>query len=94
MKQFNTIKTAKSWCKPQFGLHHAIGYGTMKNTSEHFATFKTLEKGFYEGGLVVDHLFINGFSGFGMGVFYRYGSYAHSNWQENLVFKIRISFTI
>ncbi len=91
---FNTIKTSKSWCKPHFGLHHAIGYGTMKNTSEHFATFKTLEKGFYEGGLVVDHLFINGFSGFGMGVFYRYGSYAHSNWQENLVFKIRISFTI
>ena len=53
-----------------------------------------MEKGFYEGGLVVDHLFINGFAGFGMGLFYRYSSYAYNNWQENLVFKIRISFTI
>lgn len=91
---FNSIKTSKTWCKPQFGFHHAIGYGTMNNKSEHYATFKTMEKGLYEGGLVIDNLFINGFSGIGMGVFYRYGSYSYSNWQENLVFKIRLSFTI
>lgn len=85
---FFAFKTKKKWFNPQISLYHAIGYGTMKNTSNHSVTFKTMEKGFYEGGIIIDRIY----GTLGMGVFYRYGAYSDVNWQNNLMFKISLNF--
>ncbi|MCE2681540.1 MAG: DUF5686 family protein [Flavobacteriia bacterium] len=85
---FYSIKTGKKWTQPQFALHHAVGYGDMPNTNHHSTSFKTMDKGFFEGGLIINSLITSNVSGIGIGVFYRYGAYANSDWKMNLVPKI------
>ncbi len=91
---FQTIKTSLKWFKPQVGLHHAIGYGSMSKTYEHAMTFNTMQKGYYEGGLIVDKVYVSGAYGLGFGAFYRYGSYAFTDWQQNLFLKLTFSLNL
>ncbi|MEN9400825.1 MAG: hypothetical protein RL632_1928 [Bacteroidota bacterium] len=88
---FYSIKTGKKWTQPQFALHHAIGYGDMSNMNYHSTCFKTMDKGFFEGGLIINSLFKSNISGLGIGVFYRYGAYANSDWKQNIVPKLTLS---
>ncbi len=88
---FYSIKTGKKWTQPQFALHHAMGYGDMANTNLHSITFKTMDKGFFEGGLIINNLITSNASGIGIGVFYRYGAYANSDWKQNIVPKLTLS---
>lgn len=92
----NPFKTKAKWNEPQIGFHHAIGFGTMGTTtlSQHSVTFKTMEKGFFEGGLVLNNLFVSGFSGVGIGLFYRYGPYSNPEVLENFVPKITATFNL
>ncbi len=85
---FYSIKTGKKWTQPQFALHHAVGYGDMSHKEYHSTTFKTMDKGFFEGGLIINNLITSNVSGIGIGMFYRYGAYANSDWKMNLVPKI------
>lgn len=84
---FMAIKTKKKTSNPQIGLYHGIGYGTMKNASDHSITFKTMDKGYAECGIIVDRVYSN----IGLGVFYRYGYYSDANWQKNVMFKISLN---
>ena len=47
-----------------------------------------MDKGFFEGGFIINNLITSNVSGIGIGVFYRYGAYANSDWKMNLVPKI------
>jgi len=85
---FYSIKTGKKWTQPQFALHHALGYGDMAHKEYHSTSFKTMDKGFFEGGLVINNLLTSNISGIGIGVFYRYGAYANSDWKMNLIPKL------
>jgi hypothetical protein len=89
-------KTKLSWFKPQLSFHHAFGFGKMSDKSKHILNglpgdFETLHKGYFEGGILFDKLYISGFSAFGFGVFTNYGAYALPQFEKNLVFKM--SFT-
>lgn len=91
---FTPIRTKAKWNEPQFGLHHAIGYGDMTNKSMHNIEFSSMDKGFYETGLLLNNLYVSGFSGLGVGIFYRYGNYSDSDWKLNIVPKISLSITL
>lgn len=94
---FNSIKTKATWNEPQFSLHHAIGYGEMNEMplgSAHSVSFKTMDKGFFETGLVLNSLFSNEFTGVGIAAFYRYGSYASTDWKKNIVPKFTVTFNL
>jgi hypothetical protein len=88
---FNAFKTKAKWNEPQIALHHAIGYGEMNAKQNHSVSFRSMDKGFFEGGLLLNNVLTSGMSGIGIGVFYRYGTYADPNWKQNLVFKISLS---
>ncbi len=91
---FNKIKTKAKWNEPQFCLHHAIGFGDKGATTLHNVDFRSMDKGFYEGGLILDGLLTNQFTGIGLGIFYRYGFYAQPDWQQNILPKISIRFNL
>ncbi|HRI80604.1 MAG TPA: DUF5686 family protein, partial [Cyclobacteriaceae bacterium] len=83
--------------RPEFAIVQNIGYGSLGNKHAHLGTtFNTMEKGFYESGIVLDnifrfkyvHLF---YYGIGVGAFYRYGSYALSEPIDNFALKINIT---
>ena len=72
-----------------------LAYGNLKDRERHqnFG-FKTMEKGFYESGLLVNDLVKGGFSSLGLGAFYRYGAYRKPELIDNfnLVLTAAITF--
>ncbi|NRA11543.1 MAG: hypothetical protein HRT57_06285 [Crocinitomicaceae bacterium] len=92
--EFRSFKTKAKWNEPKISLHHAIGYGRVDDQVDHVADFRTMENGYYEGGLILDGLYISSLAGLGIGVFYNYGSYADTDWEKNIMPKIALSFSI
>lgn len=92
----NPFKTKAKWNEPQIGFHHALGFGTMSATSiaQHSMAFKSMDKGYFEGGLILNNVLISGFSGVGIGLFYRYGPYSNTEVLENFVPKITVNFNL
>ena len=81
------LKTKKF--HPEISLVHNIAFGSLASPELHQGIeFKTLEKGFFEGGIVVDNIlrfnYMNmGYLGLGVGVYYRYGPNALPTFKEN-----------
>jgi len=94
---FIPFKTNKKWTTPQIVLHHAMGTGSFDQKSEHLVpgnpggTFQSMDKGYYEGGVLIDKLLNIGYVGFGIGAFYNYGYYSAPKAEDNITLKIGIS---
>ena len=75
-----------------------IAWGTLSHPEVHQnAAFKSMEKGYFESGILANSLIARKFFGIvrlgvGAGVFYRYGPYALSNPLDNFAFKITWSY--
>ena len=91
---FRRFKTEAKWNEPQIGLHHAIGFGNFTNRESHQWTFETMDKGYYEAGLLIDGILTSNFMSIGIAGFYNYGHYASSDWTKNLVPKVIVSFNL
>lgn len=85
--------------QPEFLLINNIGWGRLQHPDLHRNyAFKTMEKGYYETGIAINQiirqksLFYN--NGYGVGIFYRYGSYASNRWQDNLALKLSFSIEL
>ncbi|MFK7786189.1 MAG: DUF5686 family protein [Crocinitomicaceae bacterium] len=91
---FRRIKTEAGWNEPQLGLHHAIGFGNFTNREAHQLTFETMDKGFYEAGLLLDGILTSNFTSIGLAAFYRYGYYSNADWKQNIVPKVVVSFNL
>ena len=81
---------------PKIVLCQNIGFGWLKHPENHYGVdFKTMEKGFFESGLVVEDLLVLfKVVSFGAGVFYRYGAYAWDNQWDNFAFKLRFCISM
>jgi hypothetical protein len=88
------FKTKATWNEPQICLHHAIGYGSMARPELHSQPFSTMEKGYFEGGLILNNLIVSGFTGIGFGGFYNYGPYSNSDWKKNFFPKFSVKFAL
>lgn len=88
------LKTKKF--KPTIELitHFAIGNIDKPQLNSQIA-FKTLEKGYWESGIMVNNIFkqIN-IIGYGFGIYYRYGAYALPTTKENLAYRFSILFNL
>lgn len=91
---FQTFKTKAKWNEPKISLHHAIGYGHFDSKLEHSVQFRTMDKGYFEGGLILDGLLTSQYYGLGIGVFYNYGSYSNTDWKKNIMPKIAFSINL
>ena len=81
-------KTDSPWFKPELSVITNIGWGDM-HRAETFPdkNFKTMEKGYFESGFVIDGLLATPFTKIGAGVFYRYGPYSLPNVWDNFAWK-------
>jgi hypothetical protein len=92
---FLPLKNKTNWTEPLFSLHNAFAFGEMDNRLVHLNTdFTVPHKGFFETGVILDNLLISGFTGLGIGVFYRYGTYAFANLGENFFYKFSLKFNL
>jgi hypothetical protein len=94
-QNFGSLLFSRPSFRPEISLVTNIGYGTMSNPQYHqLVKFKTLEKGYFESGILFDKLLSVTFLGYGFGVFYRYGPYAFSAPSKNIACKISLKFNL
>ena len=85
--------------RPELSIIQNIGYGELRNAVRHEGLpFKTLEKGYFESGLVITNLvrfsYVNLiYIGLGGGVFYRYGHNAVEKESDNYAYKLALTFS-
>lgn len=90
--QFGHLLFKTGSFKPGIELIHNMGISSPV-TGNHNATVHDFSKGYFESGIIVSNLLKVNFSGLGIGVFYRYGPYAHTLTEKNICLKISFSFT-
>ncbi len=80
---------------PEIVLTTNIAFGNLNNPSQHHnVSYKTMEKGYYESGLVLHGLLDLKLYKVGAGVFYRYGPYGYDTPGDNFAYKVSIVFPI
>ena len=92
--EFQPFKSKKTWTSPQLVLHHALGTGTIQRASDHNQPFLTMNKGYYEAGILINRILVSRFSGIGVGVFYNYGPYSKPQFENNVTVKIGLSISL
>jgi hypothetical protein len=91
--------TGSAHFRPELSVVQHIGYGSIHHPGDHTGvTFKSMDKGFFESGLILSNLlrfkYVNVlYYGIGAGVFYRYGQYALPGVSDNFAYKLQISFS-
>ena len=81
-------KTNSQWFKPELSIVTNVGWGDMPRAAEcPDKNFETMNKGYFESGIVVDGLLSVSISKIGAGVFYRYGPYSLPNVWDNFAWK-------
>lgn len=89
--------TGSKYFRPELSLVHNLGYGSLKNPTDHTGiAFRTMNKGFFEGGAIVTNLIRFNYQnifylGIGGGIFYRYGAYSSSHTSDNFAYKLVLS---
>jgi hypothetical protein len=100
MHDFGPLLLRFKYFKPEIRLAQAISYGSLRNRENHVGIpFKTLEKGFFESGLIIDNIirinmFNTGYFGIGGGVFYRYGPNKLPTESDNWTFKLAFMYSV
>lgn len=70
-----------------------IAWGDYKNTTHlNVPDFKTLSRGYFESGLMINRILDAGFYSLGVGCLYRYGPYRLPTLKENLTFKLTLNY--
>ncbi|MEJ8758457.1 DUF5686 family protein [Pontibacter sp. H259] len=79
--------------KPDLILVTNVGIGNLKEPlPDHIRPqVKTMNKGFFESGIMLNNIISSAFSGIGVGAFYRYGPYELPKRKDNLKFKLTAS---
>ena len=81
--------------QPEVEFVTNFGIGRLQNPEPHRGiNFKTMEKGYYESGIIINNILNQFFLGYGIGVFYRYGPYHLQKPIDNFAFKLSLSLNI
>lgn len=91
---FQPFRSKVKWSAPQLGVHHACGWGSFHDKSEHSVSFQSMDKGYFEGGVLVQNVLVSGKTGLGLGVFCPYGYYAGNDWDKNLTVKLALTVVL
>ncbi len=92
---FGKLLYRTEYFEPELAVAFNAGIGSLEEAGRHrYASFKTMEKGYYEGGILVNNLMKSTFSGLGLGVFYRAGPYSYNKPVKNLAFKLSLKYNL
>ena len=81
-------KTNYQMFKPELSIITNIGWGDMRRAEGcPDKNFKTMERGYFESGIIIDGLLYSPISKIGAGVFYRYGPYSLPRVWDNFAWK-------
>ncbi len=94
-QDFGSLLLKTRWFSPDISLVTNIGFGGLSKPEKHNnIEFETLEKGYYESGVLINNILKPGFIGYGFGIFFRYGPYAFSKTSDNFAYKLTLRFNL
>ena len=94
-QDFGTLLFTTPKFKPEVCLVTNIGFGKLLHPEYHqIINIKTLDKGYYESGVLINKILNNQFYGLGFGMFYRYGPYAYSKIADNFAYIMTLSLNL
>lgn len=80
---------------PDIAIALNAGIGSLSKPENHrYVDFRTMEKGYYETGMIINNILRSSFSGIGAGVFYRFGPYSDPEAGKNLMFRLTLKYSI
>jgi hypothetical protein len=92
---FGSLLLKTKWFSPHIALVTNIGFGNLDKPEKHDnIEFMTLEKGYYESGVLINNIIRSGFIGYGFGIFFRYGPYALRKTSDNFAYKLTLRFNL
>jgi hypothetical protein len=93
----NFGKLLKRWKKfePEFLISTNATFGWLKYNENHLnINYKTLDKGYYESGFLINNLLNLRIYSLGVGAYYRWGPYSYPRFEDNIALKISITFPV
>jgi hypothetical protein len=94
-QDFGTLLFKTEWLNPGIVLVTNIGFGMLSHSEKHNnLEFNTMEKGYYESGILINNLIKASFFGYGFGIFYRFGPYSFSRTSDNFAYKLTLKFNL
>jgi hypothetical protein len=93
----NFGKLLKRWKKfePEFLISTNATFGWLKYNENHLnINYKTLDKGYYESGFLINNLLNLRIYSLGVGAYYRWGPYSYSRFEDNVALKVSITFPV
>jgi len=92
---FGSLLVKTRFFSPEIVLATNIAFGDLNNPEQHHnVAYQTMEKGYYESGILFHGLLDLKFYKLGAGVFYRYGPYSFDKTGDNFAYKVSIVFPI
>jgi len=98
-QDFGTLLLKRNKFQPSIILEHNLAFGDLQQPDLHQdISFKTLEKGYFEAGLILEDLvrkplFNMGYAGVGLGMYYRYGPNQNEAFRDNVAWGLKFSFS-
>jgi hypothetical protein len=88
---FGKLLVRTKYFEPEIAIASHFTIGALKHPEYHQEySIKTMEKGYYESGLLLNKLISLGTANVGLGAFYRYGPYSLVGYKENISYKFSI----
>ena len=92
---FKSLLFKTKWFQPQLVVATNIGFGSLAHKASHNnITYNTMEKGYYESGLLINNILKLQYTSLGVGAFYRYGPYALDKTIDNFAFKLSFGYSL
>ncbi|MCZ8354898.1 MAG: DUF5686 family protein [Cyclobacteriaceae bacterium] len=98
-QHFGAFAWNTEFSKPELFIAQSAGWGELTRPADHFSIpLKDYSKGFFESGIGIDNLIRFNYLdmyyiGFGASAFYRYGNYAFDKTQDNLTYRVQLTFS-
>ncbi len=90
----NLLFTYKQF-RPEIMLVNNFCIGALSNPELHrYFEFESVEKGYFETGVVINNIIRSGFYGMGIASFYRYGPYAFDSTIDNIVLQMSLNISL
>lgn len=92
---FGKLLMRTKYFEPEIAVALNMGTGSLKNPQNHrYAGFSTMEKGYYETGVIINNLLKSAFSGIGICGFYRFGPYSKPEAVSNLMLRLTLTYSL
>jgi hypothetical protein len=94
-QNFGSLLYRRGSFRPELVFVTNAGFGRLSNPEDHInIPVRSLEKGYFESGLLINNIYRQFFAGYGLGLFYRYGPYSFNKVIDNFAFKFTFNINL